>query len=137
MVGDGIMLLLEGLTAKPIGRAKIRRLLRYTPRLVGMHPITTPEVVPTPVGFSGFVIMAESHISVEVQDCHVWVDIFSCAPFDTIRAEKCVVRFLGLIEHHATVIPRPMPPSTLTLSCQADRRELMEAMEAFTASLPV
>jgi S-adenosylmethionine/arginine decarboxylase-like enzyme len=108
MLGEGVMLLLDGQTATPLSCAKIRRFLRHAPRLIRMHPITEPTVVPTPGGWTGFVIVAESHVALETQGCSVWADLFSCGPFDTARVGKVVVRLLGLQHHHGQVIYRSM-----------------------------
>ena len=110
MIGQGVMLLLDGVTAEPLSCAKIRRFLRHAPRMIGMHPITDPVVVAISGGWSGFVILAESHAKVETRGCYVWADLFSCGPFDTVRVEKVVKRLLGLVTCHPTVIERPMPP---------------------------
>ena len=108
---DGVMLLVDGHTVEPLSAVKIRRFLRHAPQLIKMHAITEPLVVATPGGWTGFVIVAESHISVETQGRHLWADLFSCAAFDTVRAERIVRRLLGLVECRARTVERPMPPA--------------------------
>ena len=69
----------------------LREFLDSFPSAIGMIKISTPSVVeyeaPTPEdsGISGFVIIAESHISVHTfpHRSYVNIDIFSCKTFDS------------------------------------------------------
>ena len=71
----------------------VRRFLDSFPDAVQMTKITAPNVLtyrgPTPEdwGVSGFVIIAESHISVHTfpDRGHINIDVFSCKAFDTER----------------------------------------------------
>src|SRR3990172_4687229 len=64
------------------------------PDAIGMTKITLPHVYsyagqrPEDVGISGFVLIAESHISVHTfpQRRYVNIDVFSCKSFDAQRA---------------------------------------------------
>jgi len=68
----------------------VRELLDRYPGEIGMTKIAAPYVVryvgakPEDWGVSGFVLIAESHISVHTfpERGYVWVDIFSCKEFD-------------------------------------------------------
>ena len=68
----------------------LREFLDSFPSAIGMTKISTPSVIeykaPTPAdsGLSGFVIIAESHISAHTfpQRNYVNIDIFSCKAFD-------------------------------------------------------
>ncbi len=72
----------------------VRDFLATYPANLGMTPITEPKVVGyngpivEDAGVSGFVIIAESHISVHTfpNRSHVNIDIFSCKSFDNDRA---------------------------------------------------
>ena len=84
----------------------IRQFLYDLPDSMGMTRITEPAVLeyhapkPEDSGVSGFVIIAESHISVHTftrQD-HVNVDIFSCQPFDSDGALSRVKELFALEE---------------------------------------
>ena len=74
----------------------VRRFLDSYPAAIGMTKVTEPSVHiyhgPTPEdwGVSGFVIIAESHISVHTfpDRAHINVDVFSCKEFDADRALK-------------------------------------------------
>jgi S-adenosylmethionine decarboxylase len=68
----------------------IRRFLDDFPDAIGMTKIIAPAVttyqgpVQEDWGISGFVIIAESHISVHTFPArnYIWLDIFSCKEFD-------------------------------------------------------
>jgi len=74
------------------------------PTTLGMTKITEPKVltyvgsVPEDWGLSGFVIIAESHISVHTFPSrnYINVDIFSCKEFDAEKALEDVKRVFGL-----------------------------------------
>ena len=85
---------------------KIRQFLYDLPDAMGMTRITEPSVLEYHApktedsGVSGFVIIAESHISVHTfpRRDHVNVDIFSCRPFDSDAALSRVKELFGLEE---------------------------------------
>src|SRR5574341_1333115 len=68
----------------------VRVILDQYPEMTGMTKITQPTVLPyngtkpEDWGVSGFVMIAESHISVHTfpERRLVWADIFSCKDFD-------------------------------------------------------
>jgi len=74
--------------------AHLRKWLEDCPGRVGMNRISLPYVLRyvgsnrEDWGISGFVFIAESHISVHtfVERGYVNIDIFSCADFDTEKA---------------------------------------------------
>lgn len=76
-------------------------MLNDLPEKIGMTKITQPYVfrysgpVPEDAGITGVTVIAESHISVHTypQKGFVFVDLFSCKPFDVERATEYVVRF--------------------------------------------
>ncbi len=77
------------------------RLLSELPTIVGMIAITQPYVfrynasIPEDAGITGVVIIAESHISLHTypKKKFVFVDLFSCKPFDVEKAKKHIIRF--------------------------------------------
>ncbi len=90
-------LVVDGFGADP-GKLKdadlIYRFLDEYPAAIGMTKIIEPRVftyhgkVPEDWGVSGFVIIAESHISIHTfpDHGHVNIDIFSCKEFDTEKS---------------------------------------------------
>jgi S-adenosylmethionine decarboxylase len=82
----------------------IRSVLDRYPNEIGMTKISVPHVIeyvgekPEDWGVSGFVLIAESHISIHtfVERRYVWVDIFSCKGFDASKAIEDLQRTFGL-----------------------------------------
>ncbi len=81
----------------------IYNLLDELPDVIDMHKITPPYVFvykpshnPSEWGVSGFVIIAESHISIHTfpDRASAFVDIFSCKQFDLHKAMNYVVSSL-------------------------------------------
>lgn len=74
----------------------LRDILDSVPDLIGMTKITKPFVFryvgdkPEDWGYSGFIFIAESHISFHtfVEKNYVNMDVFSCVDFDTTTAIK-------------------------------------------------
>ena len=75
---------------------RVRTFLDTYPDAINMTKIMTPSVqtyrgpVPEDWGVSGFVIIAESHISVHTfpDRAYMNVDVFSCKDFDAEQAER-------------------------------------------------
>ena len=90
MIIDGF----GGDTAMMWDTARLRDFLEEYPTKLGMTKITEPEVLeyhgpnPSDSGISGFVIIAESHISVHTfpDRDYVNIDVFSCKSFDHQQA---------------------------------------------------
>ena len=84
----------RGDKAKMWDAERVRDFLLECPATLGMTRITEPKVLEYKApkdedsGVSGFVIIAESHISVHTfpHRDYVNIDIFSCRPFDHDRA---------------------------------------------------
>jgi len=76
-------------------------LLNELPRKIGMTKITQPYVfrynaqIPEDDGITGVTIIAESHISLHTypKKNFVFVDLFSCKPFDVEGARDYIVQF--------------------------------------------
>jgi S-adenosylmethionine decarboxylase len=92
----------------------LRGWLEGYPSEIGMTRISQPFVVkyvgntPEDWGISGFVFIAESHISVHtfVEQCYVNIDVFSCKDFDAEKSVKdCQDRF-QLIRSRTQIIDR-------------------------------
>jgi S-adenosylmethionine decarboxylase len=77
------------------------RLLNELPEKIGMTKITQPYVfrysglIPEDEGITGVTVIAESHISLHTypKKNFVFVDIFSCKPFDVEKARDHVIQF--------------------------------------------
>jgi S-adenosylmethionine decarboxylase len=89
----------------------VYQLLDRYPAEIGMTKISTPVVVRytgDDWGISGFVMIAESHISVHtfVERCFVNIDVFSCKDFDADRAIKDLCAHLQLTEIKTQLLDR-------------------------------
>lgn len=92
----------------------VRDLLERYPARIGMTKIAPPHVQryvgnkPQDWGISGFVLIAESHISIHTFPRHryLWMDIFSCKGFDTARALEDVRREFALADMRTHVLER-------------------------------
>lgn len=77
----------------------IFNLLNTIPDKIGMAKITQPYVfpysglVPEDKGITGFVVIAESHLSIHtfVEKAYAFVDLFSCKTFDTGMAGDLII----------------------------------------------
>ena len=95
-----------GDTTKMWDTELIRQFLTDYPESLGMTRITDPKVLdyqapkPEDSGVSGFVIIAESHISIHTfpRKSYVNIDIFSCLTFDYERALADVTELFDLKE---------------------------------------
>ena len=91
----GVHLIIDGVLHHDVGMDVGRRILSELPALIGMKVLAGPYVVegfPENPGWTGFVIIDKSHISIHTfnEGNGVSVDVFSCKTFD----EEVVVRYL-------------------------------------------
>ncbi|MBI2656155.1 adenosylmethionine decarboxylase [Candidatus Woesearchaeota archaeon] len=101
-------------------------ILNKLPDRIGMTKMTLPYVVKWldkfahgTEGISGFVMIAESHISIHTfpdQD-YVFMDIFSCREFDAERAAEYLTEAFEAKKYHKNVLKRGIDfPRKLILS---------------------
>jgi len=117
-------LIIQGTTAEPqrVHDLKfIHELLDSYPAQIGMHKVSLPQVsqcqVPNtqqPV-ISGFVLLAESHISIHFfpRQSYLNIDVFSCKQFEPRRVIRDLKRRFRLREVKTYLLERP--PSALSL----------------------
>ena len=119
----------------------IYKILDELPARIGMTRIMPPYVFrysglkPEDWGISGFVLIAESHISVHTfpDRGYVWVDIFSCKGFDATQAiDNIKERFL-LNKWQVHVLPRGLEyPDTVTVAASqaiAERHWVADSLQ--------
>jgi len=92
-------------------------ILNKLPAKIGMTKMTLPYVckwldkfADGTEGISGFVMIAESHISIHTfpdQD-YAFMDIFSCRNFDTDKAIKYLIGAFGVKKYETHVLKRGM-----------------------------
>jgi len=117
--------------------AAIYQFLDEYPDAIGMTKITPPHVyvyagqVPEDVGVSGFVIIAESHISIHTfpKRQYVNIDVFSCKEFDTQRAMAQLKERFGLQTVRSWTLDRGLEysdPAVALKEMQSDRSALVQ-----------
>src|SRR3990172_652125 len=92
----------------------VSSLLDRFPGEIGMTKISQPQVMryvgekADDWGVSGFVLIAESHIAIHTfpERGYVWVDIFSCKPFEADGATDRIVDAFGLVSIKTDVLER-------------------------------
>lgn len=92
----------------------VRQLLDSYPAEIGMTKICEPIVLryvgtkPEDWGVSGFVMIAESHISIHtfVERCFVNIDVFSCKEFDADRVIRDLTEKLKLTKVNSYILTR-------------------------------
>ena len=96
----------------------IYQLLDQYPAEIGMTKIAPPYVLryvgakPEEWGVSGFVLIAESHISIHtfVEQRYVHIDVFSCKDFDASQTIKDLSGRLQLTEVRTYLLDRTASP---------------------------
>ena len=92
----------------------ISQLLDAYPGKIGMTKISAPKVSkyigskPEDWGVSGFVLIAESHISIHTfpERFYINIDVFSCKEFDADKAIKEFKQDFGLSEVRSYILNR-------------------------------
>jgi S-adenosylmethionine decarboxylase len=116
-LGYGMHLTLDGYDCSPAKLANldvIYEFLDHCPDLITMTKIMPPYVfkyqaqVPEDWGVSGFVLIAESHISVHTypEKAYLSLDIFSCKDFDHQKAVAYATELFGIGRHELNLLNR-------------------------------
>ena len=116
-VGFGLHLTMDGYGGSPEQLANldaIYEFLEHCPDLIHMTKIMPPYVfkyhgkVPEDWGVSGFVLIAESHISIHTfpERRYLSLDIFSCKDFDYQQAIDYVTDIFDLTRHEMNLLDR-------------------------------
>ncbi len=89
-------------------------ILNKLPTFMGMTKMTLPYVVKwkdkwaKTEGISGFVMIAESHISIHTfpEENYVFIDVFSCKNFDTDKAAEFIIKAFEAKKSEKNVVKR-------------------------------
>ncbi len=97
----GLHLMLDGVMRSPVGPDTVEGVLRELPGRIGMRIIAGPVVVegdPSNPGWTGFVVIDKSHISIHTftEGSRVSVDVYSCKSFESGEVEDYLKKRLGL-----------------------------------------
>jgi S-adenosylmethionine decarboxylase len=139
-----VHLVIDGHGCDPAQLSDKERVLRFLdtyPDAIGMTKVTPPSVYtyqgPTPEdwGVSGFVIIAESHISVHTfpDRGYINVDVFSCKKFDADRALAEIAPLFAMGEVKHWVLDRGLEhldPAVAKQAVEAEREALYESPSA-------
>ena len=116
----------------------IYRSLDEYPARIGMTKIGPPHVVryvgsnPLDWGISGFVLIAESHISVHTfpERSYVNIDVFSCLTFDPEEILQDLKGAYGLTRVRSRYLERGLVyPHQMEAMAEATRAERLELLE--------
>ncbi|MGQ9689021.1 MAG: adenosylmethionine decarboxylase [Desulfobaccales bacterium] len=116
-LGYGMHLTLDGYECNSTHLANLDLIYEFLdrcPELIKMTKIMPPYVfkyhaqVPEDWGISGFVLIAESHISIHTypEKAYLSVDIFSCKDFDHQKAVAYVCEIFGIGRHELNLLNR-------------------------------
>jgi S-adenosylmethionine decarboxylase len=135
--GFGVHLMLDGYGCNRSALQDINLIYDFLddyPDKMDMTKIMPPYVfryngsVPEDWGISGFVLIAESHISIHTfpDKQYLSLDMFSCKPFDTQRAVDFVKRHFEIQKCEIKVLDRGQEfPNTIQESAQVVRMDRM------------
>jgi S-adenosylmethionine decarboxylase len=135
--GFGVHLMLDGYGCDRSNLDDINMIYNFLdqyPARMDMTKIMPPYVfryngtIPEDAGISGFVLIAESHISVHTfpEKQFMSLDMFSCKPFDTQLATETVQAYFKIQKYEAKVLDRGQEfPNTLHESAQVVRMDRM------------
>ncbi|MGC8720572.1 MAG: adenosylmethionine decarboxylase [Thermodesulforhabdaceae bacterium] len=135
--GFGVHLMLDGYGCKRETLVDIQYIYDFLdkyPQQMEMTKIMPPYVfrydapVPEDWGISGFVLIAESHISIHTfpEKLYLSVDIFSCKPFDTQKAIETLKEYFSIQKAEIHVLDRGQEfPNSIRDSAQVVRMDRM------------
>lgn len=98
---NGLHLLMTLRLWEDLTPERIREWLTATPAAIGMMAITAPSVAGGVGELRGFILIAQSHLSLHQEGLVVFADTFSCFPFDEQKVLKLTAEILRakLIDH--------------------------------------
>lgn len=135
--GFGVHLIMDGYGCDQAKLEDINLIYSFLdeyPDEMDMTKIMPPYVfrykgtVPEDWGISGFVLIAESHISIHTfpDKLYLSLDMFSCKPFDTQKAVETISRFFGIQKYEMKVLDRGQEfPNSIRESAQVVRMDRM------------
>ncbi|HDD56645.1 MAG TPA: S-adenosylmethionine decarboxylase proenzyme [Nitrososphaeria archaeon] len=106
MVWHHLMLDLYGCKPEALGdKSLVRRIFEDLSKIIDLRMITEPVIIyysgesdsPSGEGVSGFVIVAESHLSIhtDLRTNFASIDVYSCKEFDAEVVERYLIKVFG------------------------------------------
>lgn len=135
--GFGVHLMVDGYGCDQAGLEDVNLIYNFLdeyPARMDMTKIMPPYVfrykgaVPEDWGVSGFVLIAESHISIHTfpEKQYLSIDMFSCKPFDTERAVETLKEYFRIQKYEMRVLDRGQEfPNSIRESAQVVRMDRM------------
>jgi S-adenosylmethionine decarboxylase len=135
--GFGVHLMVDGYGCDRLAledMSLIYNFLDNYPTQMNMTKIMPPYVfrynglVPEDWGVSGFVLIAESHISIHTfpEKQYLSIDMFSCKPFDTQEAVQTLKNYFDIQKYEMQVLDRGQEfPNSIRASAQVVRMDRM------------
>lgn len=113
-------LIIDGYASDPRKIADMEFIYEFLdnyPKQIAMTKVSTPQVSkhesaePREEGISGFVLLAESHISIHIfpERSYINIDIFSCNDFDSDQAVVGLQQQFALTNLRSYILNRPHP----------------------------
>ena len=107
MTGQGVHTMIDGRLGGPVTEPFLSVFMVDCVASIGMTVVSGPHFsYPAAGSMTGFLILAESHVSVHI--CHetAMVDVYSCKRYDPDVLHQFVIDRLGLLESWMTSIER-------------------------------
>ena len=135
--GFGVHLMVDGYGCNRSALEDINLIYKFLdeyPEQMDMTKIMPPYVfryngsVPEDWGVSGFVLIAESHISLHTfpEKQFLSLDMFSCKPFDTEQAVEFIKKYFQIQKYEMKILDRGQEfPNTIRESAQVVRMDRM------------
>jgi S-adenosylmethionine decarboxylase len=135
--GFGVHLMVDGYGCERTALEDMNLIYNFLdsyPSQMDMTKIMPPYVfryngaVPEDWGISGFVLIAESHISIHTfpEKQYLSLDMFSCKPFDTQLAVQTIKKYFSIQKHEMKVLDRGQEfPNNIPASAQVVRMDRM------------
>lgn len=135
--GFGVHLMMDGYGCDRVALEDMGLIYNFLddyPAEMNMTKIMPPYVfryngsLPEDWGISGFVLIAESHISIHTfpEKQYLSVDMFSCKPFDTQQAALTIKDYFNIQKYELKVLDRGQEfPNNIHVSAQVVRMDRM------------
>ncbi len=135
--GFGVHLMMDGYGCDRVSLEDMSLIYNFLddyPAAMNMTKIMPPYVfryhgsVPDDWGISGFVLIAESHISIHTfpEKRYLSLDMFSCKPFDTQQAAVTIKDYFNIQKYEMKVLDRGQEfPNSIRASAQVVRMDRM------------